>query len=52
VAPICVTPVPGPEPRSWECLTLEEIGEASAWPTVAPKVRTVTATEMRDRAGF
>ncbi len=50
--PICVTPIPSPEPKSWDCRTLDEIGETLRWPSVAPRVRTVTATELRERAGL
>jgi hypothetical protein len=50
--PIYVTPVPSPEPRSWECHTLDEIIETLAWPDTIPAVRTATVAEIRARAGI
>ncbi|MGH7437276.1 MAG: hypothetical protein ACRENE_16490 [Polyangiaceae bacterium] len=50
--PIYVTPVPSPEPKSWECHTLDEIVETLRWPTVIPKVRTISVSKLRAKAGM
>jgi hypothetical protein len=50
--PIYVSPIPRPELKSWECRTMDEISETLRWPSVTPKVRIVTASEVRERAGL
>jgi hypothetical protein len=50
--PIYVTPIPSPEPKSWECRTLDQIAETLRWPSLIPKVPTKSAAELQAEAGI